>query len=140
MAAVAYTNTMDRVNLPPHAVAVELRILDAAAELIEARRTGLQQQAMSLIKSGKPVPGFEIEHPTGNLKWDKPVGEVLAMAELAGITIQKPMNAITPTQAIKAGIPAAIVDVYASRPPGKAKLSPVSMTHTRKIFSGENAT
>lgn len=139
MAATAYTNTMDRVNLPPSAVAVELRILEAAAQLIEARLTGLQQQAMSLIKSGAPVPGYQIEHPAGNLKWNKPVGEVLAIGELMGITVGKPVDTMTPTQALKAGIPASIVDIYATRPPGKAKLVPVSNVQTRKIF-GATAT
>jgi hypothetical protein len=140
MAATMYTNAMDRVNLPPHAVATELRILDAAAALIDARRTGLQQQAEALIKSGKRVPGYVIEHAQGRLKWDKPLAEIFILGDMMGAELRKPQEAITPTQAVQRKLlDATLVNSYASRAPGAAKLTAESSTAARKVF-GANAT
>lgn len=138
MAAVTYSSSMDRVNMPPAAVAAELNILEAAAALIDARRTGLQAQAMALVKGGKLVPGWAIDHPLGRLAWTKTPPEIFMLGDLLGIDLRKEPAPITPTQAAKKGIDQAVISTYAARPPGAAKLVQQDNTMARKIF-GANA-
>jgi hypothetical protein len=70
----------------------------------------------------------------GNLSWTKPDGEVLALGELLGLTLSKPM---TPTQAGKAGLPKDILAAYAARSAGSLKLTKASATLAAKIFGGK---
>jgi hypothetical protein len=135
-----FMGTMDRVNLPPAALAAELTILDNAATLLEARRTGLQAQATAMIRRGERVPGFALEAAAGRLKWKVPPEEVAQFADLLGVNVRKPLDILTPTQAIAAGLDAAVINAqYAERPPGAMKLVPESTTQARKVF-GANAT
>jgi hypothetical protein len=135
MSVVDFSGTMDRVNLPAPAVAAELTILDAAAALLEARRTGLQQQAMAMIRRGERVPGFALEAPAGRLKWTATPDEVAQLGDVLGIQLRKPLDVLTPTQAIAAGLDAAVINgQYADRPKGALKLVTDTTTQARKVF------
>lgn len=119
-------------ELSPAGLGLELAMLQDAAKLIEYRQTGLEAQAMSMLKGGKPVPGFGTEESKGRLNWDKPVQEVLFMGKLLGKDLSKE-NVITPTQAMKLGLSEDIVNRYASRKCGK-KLVRDDNTKARQIF------
>lgn len=139
MAGASYVSGTERVNMPPDAIGVELTILDQMADLLKARRTGLQEQAQALIKSGVRVPGYAIEHAVGRLKWVKPVTEVFTLGDLMQVNLRKEPEAITPTQAIALGLPAEMINgTFAERAAGAAKLVSESTTQTRKVF-GANA-
>ncbi len=138
MSAADFAGTMERVNLPAPAVATELHVLDAALRLLNARRDGLGEQAMSMIRRGERVPGFAVEHPEGRLAWNRPPDEVFMLGDLVGVELRKPAEPITPTQA-KKKIDGAVIDGYSSRPRGAAKLVTDTTTQARKVF-GANAT
>jgi hypothetical protein len=115
-------------------ISSELRILLQAEERLEARRTGLEAQALQLIKQGKTVPGFGIEHTTGRRKWTIPVDEIRSLGLMFDKELVKPSQAITPAQAINLGIDASVIEAYSETPHGAPKLTPVSADHLRKIF------
>jgi len=133
--AADYGQQAGALDLTPHALGLELRALSRAHALLEARMTGLQAQAEALLRTGKLVPFWMIETKPGNLAWTKPVAEVLALGQMMGLDLAKPVDAITPAQAKKAGLPDALVNTYAARPTGSAKLKPDDGSKARLTFS-----
>jgi len=114
------------LELKPHALGLELRALKRAQALLDARVSGLEAEAVATIKRGQLVPFWMLESSPGRLAWNKPDAEVLALGAMLGLDLAKPVEPITPTQAKAAAkakkIPETIVDSFASRPAGAAKL------------------
>ena len=122
-------------DMPPEALGRELAVMQKAADLLKARIDGLENEVLGNIKRGVPITGWMTNQGTGRKKWDKPIEEVIALGAMMGIDVAKP-GAITPTQAIKAGIPAAVVDSYAVTPLGEIKLVRDNGAQARKVFQG----
>ena len=127
------------VNLPPHAVGLELRLLDDAMTRLKARKTGLEEMALGLIRGGANVPFFSTEYTTGREIWTVPADEVIALGALMGVTgLEKPAEAITPNQARtafkKAGIDGTVIDAYADRPRGALRLARVDDNAAKLAF------
>lgn len=126
------------LDLSPHALGLELRALTRAQRLLDARVSGLQQQAESTIKQGKLVPYWMLESTPGRLGWDKPAAEVLMLGQIYGIDIAKPVEPLTPTQAKAKGLPDELVDAYASRPAGASKLTYDDGSKARLTFGSSD--
>lgn len=125
---------MSAVELPPEALGVELRMLERAEKLLDARLTGLREQAEIMIRQGKRIPFFQLKQGNNREMWTKSVEEIALVGELLGLqlTTQKP---VTPAQARKLGVTTEIVAAYSTRPPGEFKLVPVTEDDVRKVFS-----
>lgn len=121
-------------ELSPADLGKELKLLKNAAELLDARITGLEEQVLSKIQSGVRVPHFKVEPSIGREKWKVPVNAIEIMGVLFGCDLLKPKEAITPKQAIKAGVPESIVKNYVEVQHGKLKLVPEPLNLARKIF------
>lgn len=151
------TGAMDRVAMDAAAVGTQLALVQDALELLKAQETSLAAQAENFLRGGEnrppqPVPHFAMESGTSRLQWLESVtaDEVLAIGMIANpdkpIDLAKPPGAlnsrsgplVTPTQAIKAGVDAAVINQYASRTPTGMKLARTSTADTRRIF-GDNA-
>lgn len=128
-------------EMPNDAVGAELRILSEARKILEARYTGLYEQASNLARGGFRVPFWGLEAGKSRLKWkdDTNVESLAAMGDLFNVQLRKPVALITPTQAKNAGLDEGVLEEYSHRPPGAIKLVPDDATKTRKIF-GENRT
>lgn len=122
------------LDLPPAAAALELCMVEDAIAALDARRTGLAGQVQALLDRGEHVPFFASRREPGRLSWHKPMAEVLALGALLGVDLQKPAEAITPTQAKAKGLDDVIVSDYASRPLAPAKLVRLDNNEARKIF------
>jgi len=120
-------------DLPPHALGLELRTLRDAAKLLDARITGLETQALELLKSGAVVPFWQIENAQGREAWTVPANEVIMLGQMVNLELAKPPEAITPAQARRAGLSAELVDLYASRP-SASKLAPLNEVKARQVF------
>ena len=125
------------VELSNTAIGVELRILRRAAERLAARISGLEETALAKIQRGEQIPWFGIQHGQGRTVWAKPAAEIFTLGQLFGVDLAKPATAITPAQAIKAGVPAELVKPYTSTPRGAAKLVYDDGTQARKVFGHE---
>lgn len=110
------------VDLPPHAVGLELRQIDDAIRRLKARQTGLEEQAIGLIRSGTAVPFFTAQHSVGRERWTVPAAEAFALGELYGVDLRKPPEPITPNKARALGIDEAVISAYAERPRGAVRL------------------
>lgn len=120
-------------DLPPQALGTELRYIQSAIDTLTARATSLEEQALSMIRQGKSVPHFTAQHGSGRERWIKPEPEVIAMGELMGVKLGV-TKLITPKQAIKAGMPEAVIKSFTETPRGELKLVQDDGTNARKIF------
>lgn len=127
------------LDLPPHALGLELRALKRAQALLDARVTGLEAQVSATIKRGTLVPFWYMDSVPGRLAWTKPAAEVFALGDMLGLDLRKPAEPITPTQAKAAAkvakVPGEIFDAYADRPPGAVKLTADDGSKARLTFS-----
>jgi hypothetical protein len=106
---------------------------------MDARITGLQQQAESIMRLGGTVPHWSLQASGSREVWAKPDAEVIVMGEMMGVKLAKAAEAITPTQARqaanKAGVPADVFAAYSIRPSGAMKLALDDGTAARKTFT-----
>ena len=129
------------MHMTPQAMGLELAMLKRCAEMLKARMTGLEEQVLSNISRGKPVPRFAIAHEQGRRVWlnAEKEAEIIELARILNpanpVDIAKPSVAVTPKQAIKKGVPQEIVAAYSHTPRGAAKLVEVTGHAVSRIFS-----
>ena len=139
----AVLNQIDamRYNLPNdlsnEELGQELRVLHHAQELIEARISGLEEEALCKLKAGERVPNYEIGQVQSRERWAKDSSEIDILASLFNVDLRKPPEFITPKQAIKAGIPAEVIREYSETPVGAYKLVATDPQKLRRIFNGK---
>jgi hypothetical protein len=113
-------------ELTPEELAVELHVLNKAADAIKFRLTSLTAQAMSHIAHGKQVPGWSISSTTGREKWVVPVKDVIEIGNTFGVDVSK-VDVLTPNQAREAGLPAALVNMFSKRDQGSTTLKELNV-------------
>jgi hypothetical protein len=131
--AMSVASTSVPFDLPPDALGAELRYIENAVEMLEARKSGLEQQALALAKRGVGIPFYTAEQGYGRERWNKPDEEVIAMGNVMGVPLSVP-KLVTPKQAIKAGMNEEIVKMYTVTPRGEVKLKRDEGGKARKIF------
>lgn len=122
-------------ELTPLQTARELKHLHEAAELMEARITGLEEQAKNMILKGELVPGYKLDSSIGREHWTKDANEIIMLGGLMGLNLAKPAEAITPVQARKLGLDDVIISAYSQRAAGKLKL--MKAPNAERIFKNE---
>lgn len=141
-AVVDFSSTAELQPLDTHAAAVELRIIDEAAERLKARRTAVHAQVENAARKGERVPGYHMEPKESRLTYlpNVTVSEVDAMIRMVAPSVKalKEPELITPTQlanALKrAGVDESVIREYAERPTPGLKLAPDG-NKARKIFA-----
>ena len=136
---VDFAGTAEVKDMPREAVGAELRILLEAAKILDARFSGLYEQASNLARGGFPIAHWGLQPGQGRWKWKDDVtpSQVADMGDLFGLDLRKPQAVKTPTQCKQAGVDEGVLNEYAHRLPGAPKLVPDDTTRTRKIF-GDN--
>jgi hypothetical protein len=139
---VTYSGTAEPTPLDVVAMGQELRILVDASKQLEARLTGLKAQVEAHVRAGYAVPLWTLKPGRANRQWNDDVTPEYAADSMAtlGINIRKPMQVMTPTQAIDAGLDEDIIMEYAHRPKPALLLKPDDKTEARKLFYGANRT
>ena len=124
-----------RRSKPPAALGLELHTLTRAAEVLEARISGLRAQALALAKGGAAVPGWAVERGPGRERWR---GGRRARGyrawRPARKDVRKPDAIVTPKQARKLGIDGAVISAYSEKPLGDLKLVEDNATKAARIF------
>lgn len=120
----------------PEARGVELRYLKRASTLLEARMLGLEEEVRAGIRRGESTPGWSIESGQGRTVWLRPAGQVAEMGDALGFDLRKPVEVITPKQALDAGMPSVMTDAYAKSTSGAARLVENDGSRARQIFGG----
>jgi hypothetical protein len=123
------------LELSPAAIGDELRRLKEAEKRIEARITGLTQQAESLIRNGTVVPWWSLEPTYARERWrDGTEAQVLSIAKFYGTDVAKPLMPISPAQARKK-LPDSVVAVFAHKPSTGVRLTKLDPFAAKKKFT-----
>lgn len=120
--------------LQPADAALELRFLNRAIDLLNARASGLSDRIEKDLRSGRPVPGWALEPGEAREKWKVPAGHVIETGKLMRLDLAKPVEAITPRQAREKGLDPEIIKHMAERGPAGMRLVEDDGTRARRIF------
>jgi len=132
--AAEYSTRRGIVELTPSAAALELKILSTALDRLTARVEGLKEVTIANLTAGKHVPYYRAEPGKGRLTWNIPAPQVVAIGSLSGIDLQSPVEAVTPTQAKKAGLDERIVAQFSFTPKTATRLIPETQTDAARVF------
>lgn len=132
MDIAGHSNPLNMTGLQAGA---ELRQLEIACKRIEGRYTALAAVVEAKMRDGESVPFWSMKAGQSNLKWVVPSSDAITIADALGVDIRKPMDTMTPTQAIAAGLPKTVVDNIAKRPPVANKLTLDSEASNAKRFT-----
>lgn len=122
------------LELSPTGVGDELRRLKEAAKHLDARITGLEGQAESLLRTGNVVPGWSLEPSFARERWrDGTESQVMTLGRYYNVDTAKPAQAVSPAQARKL-LPPEIVAAYAFRPSTGVRLTKQDKFQARKKF------
>lgn len=134
LAAMDYAGEARISELPLEALGLEIMMLQRGYKAIESRLTGLEAQAISLLKSGKNIQGWGLEPGKGRKAWCKPPGEVFALGDLLGVDLRRPEEPCTPTQAINKGMDKKLIGAYSHTPTTGLKLVRDDGSKAREVF------
>lgn len=139
-AGTAFDMTCDSTPhaLPFAAAENELRMLQWAKGVLDARISGLEQQVEhGITKGGERSRFYGMERGAGKLKWNEgAAAHVVGLAQIMGKSVEKPLQLITPTQATRV-LGEEVVKMYAQRVPTAPKLTLHDAGKWRRIF-GKN--
>lgn len=93
----------------------ELKANKRALALLKARTEALEEQALDIVARGGRVLGWRGKYVKGRTAWSVPVERVIAWCKWLGVDVSKP-GTITPTQALKLGLTADMIDAITSTP------------------------
>ena len=122
------------LEMTPAAAGLELRLLERSITLLTARSKGLAAQVERMAKSGAPTPGWKLVPGESRETWTVPAAQVIATAALLRVDVAKPVEALTPAQARKAGLDPDLVAALAARGPAGMKLVADDGSAARRAF------
>jgi hypothetical protein len=133
---VEFSGMAEPITLTHAQMGAELTVLSNAFKILEARKTVLDAMVEDQVRKGAMVPGWGMKSKKSPRAWKVDKQVVLDTGKLIGVDLAKPVEPITPTQALdRKLLDEETLDSLASRPPDSMKLSPVSIELTRRIFS-----
>lgn len=114
----------------------ELRRLDRAIKVMEARQAGLEGQVKHAIENENFIHrNFEMGNGSGRTVWREGMTlQAIAIAKLMGKDIAKPVAALTPKQAMLK-IPGPVLEGFTEHRPGTRKLRRLADNHADKLFN-----
>lgn len=118
---------------PPQA-GRELRALRSAIKILEARASGLEAEVTAACRNGDNSSGFLLQRTMGRVDWSVSPEAAAGLAALYEVNIEKGMQVLTPTQAIKAGVPEDVVKRFSTRKAGSEKLVPFEQSRVVNAF------
>ena len=125
-------------DIPADAIGLQLRMMERAAALLDAKITGLRAEVEAKLRAGKSVPFYQLVPAQTREAWTVEPDVVFILSDALGIELRRPQEPITPTQArkafAKAGVSADMLTGFSARPPGGVKLEQVDNTQARKVF------
>lgn len=135
LSMVDYSAHNTQMELPSSAIGMELLVLEAAADRIEARLTGLRAMAEAQLREGITVPGWKLARKTSRERWKEGAAEqIIKLGAFFGVTTAKPPAPVTPRQARKL-LPSTVVNDLSERPTGSMVVVKQSKDEVRELFS-----
>lgn len=118
-----YTELATLEVLDDASLGIELRILEDGLDRVKSRYESLKADAQARVNAGRAISGWGLEPTYGRKKWTAPADEVAALGDLFGVELRKPLEVITPTQAMnKKNIDESVIKAYCDTPRTGVKL------------------
>lgn len=124
--------------LPPEALAWELRAAKRALGMLKGYVDGLEEQARYKLLSGERLPGLGMVSGRGKTIWAVPESQAIMMAQMVGVDISKPPEALTPQQAEKKGLHPGVIGGLVKRIPGKSAVEIDDGSLARRVGFGKS--
>jgi hypothetical protein len=121
-------------TMTPEQLGLELHYTRQLLAIAKARHDALEAEAEAHLRKGERVPFSALEPIKGRRVWVKPLKEVFILGDYLGKELRKEA-AITPAQAIKAGVDVALVNAYSDAPTKGVKLVPDNGSKAKKVFN-----
>jgi hypothetical protein len=131
--AIDYIGSTNSIPVDPAAAAYELQLLERAIEAAKTRRGGLLEVVEHSIRSGKQIAQFVLEPKYGRDSWIVPDSDLFVMGDALGVDLRN-TKAITPTQAIAAGLSPDVVQNLRDRKTSGFELVRVDSASAKQIF------
>lgn len=125
-------------ELNAHEVGLELYFLEQAQAELSARISGLQAQGLALLRQGQRVPFHRVDHAALHEVWSADAKAVEALGKMLNVDVMetKPKKPAAVRKLLSAaGIDASVINHYAKRPTGEARLASENTNDVRKVFS-----
>lgn len=122
------------MDLSPEALGVQYAIIHRARKHLESLEKAFYEQVKFTVKKGELVPNCSVVMGYGNLAWNEPAEKVIELGNQHGYVLQKPIDVITPTQAIKLGFDESIIKQHTNKPKSGLKVVLDDGNKARRIF------
>lgn len=123
-------------DLPAEALGYEMATLARAADLLKARLTGLEAQVEAKLRAGEYVPYWALGRGQGKTQWKVPNEQVVSFGDLMGVDLRKPVDVITPKQAVTKKLDPALVDQFSEFIPGAVQVVREDKSLAARVFDG----
>lgn len=135
-AAMDYINEPVPFELSNAGLSTEYLLIERVEKLLKARKTALETQCTSKMNNGEILPGLSVQQGYGHEKWrtNVPLDEIILMADLMNVDINKPREIDTPAQVRQKGIDPEVIAMYSFRPKTKSKIIKDDGTKARQVF------
>lgn len=123
-------------ELPPVALGLYVRTLEAAQERLTHHLDAAKEVLEATVRSGAQGTGWAIGTGRGKEVWTIDPDALFAIGSAMGVELRKRAEPITPKQARDAGLDASVTQAYATQQSGKARLVPSDVNTAARIFGG----
>lgn len=131
-AAMDYAMTSQAHNLQPDQLGVELARVEDVSKLLEAYKSGLEEEAVGVLKRGASIPNYTMAPGQSSLAWTMPPDFIISQL---GEQLRAPLKVITPTQAkTQKLVSEELLEAFADRPPAGLKLARIDTKLAKKVF------
>ena len=115
------------------AQATQLEITKRAIEQLKYVESGLEEQLKNQLKKGEKVQGYLLDNVFSRQKWLNPAENIIELGIQHGVQLSKPA-VLTPSQALRAGLPDDVVKENSFRESIGMKLVKNTADLAKKIF------
>lgn len=100
----------------PRELSARLTTVRIALDRVKSIDAALTAEVEAAVSMGQTVPGWQLQNKQTPLHWkEKNTDELFTLGDLLGVDLRKKPDAITPTQAKRAGVPPDVLDKFATR-------------------------
>lgn len=139
--AIDVSNRVTIRDITPEALVYEYELIEHAMSTLKHRKSSLEADAESRLRSGGKVPGMTMKETYGREEWLFPVEEMISVGSLLGVDLSKPPVIKTPNQARnelkRNNVDPAVINDYAMKNRTGVKLIKDDGSRAERIFSKE---
>lgn len=125
------------LEMTPEAMAFQYELIQKASKMLEYLTVSYEAKIVASITSGRKIPGWTLEQSYGRRTWNKDIDleELVAIGKACGVTLLKPRELVTPTQAKNKKMDESILAAYSHTPKNGLSLNKIDPRKALKAFN-----